>query len=63
MIVLLPDAKDGFKNLENNISKIKLFEIIDKMTIHQVDVKFPRFKLEQSVQLKQALINVNIFEI
>lgn len=30
MIILLPDAKDGLKNLETNISKIKLNGMLKK---------------------------------
>lgn len=55
MIILLPDVKDGLKNLENNFSKIKLHEISKKMSQYHVTVKLPRFKLEQSLQLKDTL--------
>lgn len=51
MIILLPDAKDGLKNLENNFSKIKLHEITKKMSTYDVNVKLPRFKIEQSFEL------------
>lgn len=61
MMILLPDAKDGLKNLENNLSKIKLHEISDKMTQYHVTVKLPRFKLEQSLDLADTLSNVSIF--
>lgn len=61
MIILLPDAKDGLRNLENNFSKIKLHEIVEKMTKYEVNVKLPRFKIEQSLQLKETLTKVNIY--
>lgn len=61
MVILLPDAKDGLKNLENNLPKIKLHELSEKMIKHKVDVKLPRFKLEQSFDLKDALSAVSIF--
>jgi len=60
MIILLPDDKDGLKNLENNFSKIKLHEISKKMSEYHVTVKLPRFKLEKSLQLKDTLSKVNI---
>lgn len=63
MIILLPDAKDGLKNLENNLSKIKIHELIDKMSINVVDVRFPRFKMEHSLELKETLSNVSAYEI
>lgn len=62
MMILLPDAKDGLKNLENNFSKIKLHEISNKMSPYHVTVKLPRFKLEQSLDLKETLTNVIIFQ-
>ncbi|KAL5234128.1 hypothetical protein ACI65C_001538 [Semiaphis heraclei] len=58
MIILLPDAKDGLKDLENNFSKINLHEISNKMTQHHVTVKLPRFKLEQTLQLEETLSNL-----
>lgn len=61
MIILLPDAKDGLKNLENNFSKIKLHEISNKMSQYHVTVKLPRFKLEQSLDLKETLTKVIIY--
>lgn len=61
MIILLPDAKDGLKNLEDNFSKIKLHEISNKMSQYHVTVKLPRFKLEQSLDLKETLSNVIIY--
>jgi len=60
MIILLPDEKDGLKNLENNFSKIKLHEISNKMSQYYVTVKLPRFKLEHSMELKETLSNVSI---
>lgn len=62
MIILLPDAKDGLKNLENNLSKIKIHEIIRKMTAYEVGVKLPRFKIVHSLQLKKTLTNVSIIK-
>jgi len=61
MIILLPDAKDGLNTLENNFSKINLHDISKKMTQHYIRVKLPRFKLEQSLQLKETLSNVSTY--
>lgn len=59
MIILLPDAKDGLQELENNFSKINLHDISKKMTQYHVTVKLPRFKLEHSLQLEDVLSNVS----
>lgn len=61
MIILLPDEKDGLKNLENNFSKIKLHELVEKTSKYEVNVKLPRFKIEQSLQLEEVLSNVSIY--
>ncbi|XP_050435896.1 leukocyte elastase inhibitor-like isoform X2 [Adelges cooleyi] len=55
MIILLPDAKDGLKDLESNLHKIKLHELSNKMTTYNVNVKLPRFKLEQTFDLIPVL--------
>lgn len=58
-MILLPDAKDGLQELENNFSKINLHDISKKMTQYHVTVKLPRFKLEHSLQLEDVLSNVS----
>lgn len=58
MIIILPDEKDGLKNIENNFLKINLNEILNKMAGYHVNVKLPRFKLEQSIQTKGILSKV-----
>jgi len=59
-MILLPDAKDGLKDLEKNFSKINLHDISSNMSKYHVTVKLPRFKLEQSLDLKNILSNVSI---
>lgn len=63
MIILLPDAKNGLKDLENNFSKIKLHGLVEKMTKFLVNLKLPRFKMEHSLQLKETLSNVSVRKI
>jgi len=60
MIILLPEAKDGLINLEDNISKINLYDILKKMNQNYLSVKLPRFKIEQSLQLVETLSNVSM---
>ncbi|VVC37390.1 Serpin domain,Serpin, conserved site [Cinara cedri] len=58
MVILLSDAKDGLKNLETNISKIKLNDMLKKMTKYSVTIKLPCFRLEQSFELNKTLSNL-----
>ncbi|KAL4148666.1 hypothetical protein QTP88_002838 [Uroleucon formosanum] len=58
MIIVLPDAKDGLKELENNLSKINLNDISKKMAQNYLSVRLPRFKIEQSLQLNETLSNL-----
>jgi len=60
MIILLPEAKDGLNNLEDNISKFNLHDISKKMNQNYLSVKLPRFKIEQSLQLVETLSNVSM---
>ncbi|XP_050440294.1 serpin B4-like [Adelges cooleyi] len=55
MIILLPDAKDGLAELESNLSKIQLHDLEKNMTFHNVDVTLPKFKIEQTSELKATL--------
>lgn len=59
MIILLPDSKDGLNELENNLSKINLKQIIPTTTYSNVNVKLPKFKFEQSIDLQNVLIQVS----
>lgn len=59
MMILLPDDYDGLKNLESNFSKINLHDISKKMNKYKVNVKLPRFKLEQTLQLEETLSSVS----
>lgn len=59
MIILLPDSKDGLQNLENNLSKLNLHEISNKLAIHEVLVHLPTFNIEQSLELENILSSVS----
>lgn len=59
MMILLPDAIDGLKDLEANFSKLQFNEIVNNLHCYTVSVKLPRFKLEQSFELKDTLSKVS----
>lgn len=58
-MILLPDAKDGLKDLEANFSKTQFNEILNNFNCFTVSVKLPRFQLEHSFELKDTLSNVS----
>jgi len=44
MLILLPDKKDGLRNLETSLSKNLLDDCVAKMSVREVKVVLPRFK-------------------
>lgn len=58
MMILLPDAKDGLASLEKNFLNVNLNDISKKMNQYHVTVKLPSFKIEQSLNLKDTMIQV-----
>ncbi|XP_050532596.1 serpin B4-like isoform X2 [Daktulosphaira vitifoliae] len=58
MVILLPDAIDGLRNLENHLSKIRFSVLLENMDTFEVSVKLPRFKLEKSIDLKNVLVEL-----
>ncbi|XP_049526730.1 LOW QUALITY PROTEIN: leukocyte elastase inhibitor A-like [Dermacentor silvarum] len=61
MVVLLPDTVEGLSNLEESLSAEKISELLKGLWEHS-DVKLylPKFKLEQTVNLKQTLSAMGI---
>jgi serpin B len=55
LVAVLPRAKDGLGRLEKNLSAAKLEGWLKAKKDYQVDVKFPRFKMTQELDLKKAL--------
>jgi serpin B len=45
MLVLLPERKDGLRDLENKLSTRMLHECVDQMEIREVKLFLPRFKI------------------
>ncbi|XP_057555364.1 serpin B3-like isoform X2 [Hippopotamus amphibius kiboko] len=57
MVVLLPDEVDGLQKLEDQLTAEKLMEWTnsENMREHDVDLHLPRFKVEESYDLKDTL--------
>jgi serine protease inhibitor len=55
LIAVLPRQKDGLARLEKNVTLARLEGWLKDTKDHQVDVKFPKFKMTQELDLKKAL--------
>uniref|UniRef100_A0A1W7R9L1 Serpin 7 n=1 Tax=Hadrurus spadix TaxID=141984 RepID=A0A1W7R9L1_9SCOR len=61
MILMLPLEKHGISFLENSISVDNLNNAIQNLrTVRDVRLSLPRFKLEESLPLKQCLMNMGM---
>ena len=60
MIVFLPEKKDGLPALEQQINQEVIERAIKGLTEQNVDLLFPRFKVEQSVPAKEILTQVGL---
>jgi serpin B len=57
MLVLLPDRKDGLRDLENKLSTRMLQDCVDQMEIREVKLFLPRFKITWgTVDMRNHLI-------
>jgi serpin B len=54
MIVLLPNAVDGLRALEQTLTPETVANWLDRMTDYDVDVTLPRFKVTAQFQLAEA---------
>lgn len=55
MLILLPDKYDQLDQLEKSIDADQLHEIVQDLYSQKVDVSIPKFKLEDTRQLKESL--------
>lgn len=62
MVILLPDRMDGITALENSFlsEPTKFQALLANMTIHNVILSLPKFKIESNLNLENALKNVRI---
>ena len=65
MIILLPNAKDGLGRLEEAAAMETLNAALDQMRPASIHLRLPKFKLEQTIDLKdhlKALGMVDLFD-
>ncbi len=60
LVIVLPQAKDGLAAIEKRLSLADLQAWIDGARDTLVDVQLPRFTLEQSVDLKSVLAELDL---
>jgi serpin B len=60
MIVLLPKKVEGLPELEKRLSAENLAQWTEKLRDHEVDVKFPKFKVAAEFSLKDVLKNMGM---
>ncbi|XP_046810958.1 serine protease inhibitor 42Dd isoform X2 [Lucilia cuprina] len=60
MFVLLPNEREGLKDLAEKLQDINLVDLADKMNTEEVVVKFPKFKVDYSVELCNVLKEMGI---
>ncbi|KAH7973217.1 leukocyte elastase inhibitor [Rhipicephalus sanguineus] len=61
MVILLPDKCDGLSQLEEGLTAEKLSSLLKNfILVHDVDLFLPKFKLEQSIDLKETLSSIGI---
>jgi len=58
MFVLLPQERDGLKELAEKLKTVNLIDLADKMAVEEVHVKFPKFKVDYSIELADKLKQV-----
>ena len=61
MLIILPNSKTGLTNLEEKLKNIDLWSITEKLSMASVTLKMPKFKIESTIKLTEALKKVNTY--
>ncbi|EDW77208.1 uncharacterized protein Dwil_GK22245 [Drosophila willistoni] len=60
MFVLLPQEREGLKTLAEKLKTVNLVDLADKLAVEEVHVKFPKFKVDYSLELADKLKQLGI---
>ncbi|XP_062128437.1 serine protease inhibitor 42Dd [Drosophila sulfurigaster albostrigata] len=60
MFVLLPQEREGLKDLAEKLKSVNLVDLADKLVVEEVHVKFPKFKVDYSIELADKLKQLGI---
>lgn len=64
MIILLPDEIEGLKSLEQELTPLNFSSVLEGMSSEDdVEVYLPKFKVEQSMDLKKVLHHLGVKEV
>lgn len=59
MLVLLPQEREGLKSLADKLKSVNLVDLAAKLAVEEVTVKFPKFKVDYSIELADKLQQVS----
>ncbi|ALC40555.1 Spn6, partial [Drosophila busckii] len=60
MLVLLPQEREGLKDLAEKLKTVNLVDLAGKLEVEEVQVKFPKFKVDYSIELADKLKQLGI---
>ncbi|EDW62242.1 serine protease inhibitor 42Dd [Drosophila virilis] len=60
MLVLLPQEREGLKSLAEKLKSVNLVDLAAKLAVEEVTVKFPKFKVDYSIELADKLQQLGI---
>ncbi|RZC38305.1 serine protease inhibitor 3/4-like, partial [Asbolus verrucosus] len=63
MIIILPNKRNGIRDLEEKLATVNLTHIKRDMRNTEVNVALPRFKIEQTIDLEDSLTKLGLGEI
>ncbi|XP_064212921.1 serine protease inhibitor 3/4 isoform X4 [Tribolium castaneum] len=63
MVIILPNQRNGIGELEKKLENYNLSEITTNMWNTEVNVALPKFKIEQTIDLEEALKKLGLGEI
>ncbi|XP_044752151.1 antichymotrypsin-2-like isoform X3 [Coccinella septempunctata] len=63
MVIILPDERDGIKDLEAKLEKVDLTKITEGTFKGEVNVALPKFKIETTINMNEALDKLGLGEI